>query len=358
MTAKPSSGHDSPIDAEQYNRAVEEAHLAPLWLFFKEWFSPEPRVAATPHVWHYDALRPLLMESARAISTQDAERRVLVLENPGLRGRHLATDALYAGLQVLMSGEFARTHRHTASALRFVIESDRSYTAVAGERAYMEPGDFIVTPSWAWHEHRNEGEAPTVWLDVLDVPLVRMLGTGFSEHYRDAEQPSVVPPGDSHYRYGSNLLPVGYRRAGAASPVFSYPYARAREVLWQLQRSTDWDPFHGLKMEYIDPTTGGPAMPTISTFLQLVPKGFATRGYRATSSAVFAVIEGCGDVTIGTGDNARRFRYGARDLWAVPSWQPWSIAAEDESVIFSASDEAAQRKLGLWREHRGDRHAR
>lgn len=352
MTADPSPGLDSPIDAEEYNRVIQEAHLAPLWTFFKAWFSSEPRVDAIPYLWHYDGLRPLLMESARVISTQDAERRVLVLENPGLRGRRLVTDALYAGLQVIMPGEFARTHRHSAAALRFIMESDNSYTAVAGERAYMEPGDFIVTPSWAWHEHRNEGAVPTVWLDVLDVPLVRMLGAGFSEHYPGAEFPTLAPPGDSHYRYGRNLLPVGYRRGAAASPVFSYPYSYAREVLEHLERSSDWDPCHGLKMEYVDPTTGGPAIPTISTFLQLVPRGFTTRPYRMTSSAVFVAVCGHGEITVGAGDAVRQFRYGPRDLWAVPSWQPLAVAADEESVIFSASDEAVQRKLGLWRELR------
>ncbi len=350
MTANPSRGPDAPIDPDAYNRAADEAHLAPLWTFFKTWFSPEPRVDALPHLWHYDGLRPMLMESSRVISTADAERRVLALENPGLRGRHLATDALYAGLQVIMPGEVAPPHRHSAAALRFIIESDRSYTSVAGERAYMEPGDFVVTGSWAWHEHCNEGAAPTVWLDVLDVALVRMLGAGFSERYPEARFPTLAPPGDSHYRYGRNLLPAGYRRDAAASPVFSYPYAYAREVLERLKRNEEWDRLHGLKMEYVDPTTGGPAIPTISTFLQLVPASFVTQAYRTTSSAVFAVIAGHGEVTIGTGDVACKLRYGPRDLWAVPSWQPLTISAAEETIVFSASDEAVQRKLGLWRE--------
>jgi gentisate 1,2-dioxygenase len=30
--------------------------------------------------------------------------------------------------------------------LRFVIEGEGTYTAVAGEKCYMRPGDFIVTP--------------------------------------------------------------------------------------------------------------------------------------------------------------------------------------------------------------------
>jgi gentisate 1,2-dioxygenase len=292
------------------------------------------------------------MESATVISTAEAERRVLVLENPGLAGRHLVTDALYAGLQLIMPGEFAATHRHTAAALRFVIEGEGTYTAVAGEKCYMRPGDFIVTPSWAWHEHRNESHDPTIWLDVLDVPLVRFLGAGFSEHYPEAEFPVKAPPDDSHYRYGRNLLPVGYRREATGSPIFSYPYARAYEALDHLQRHGEWDPCHGLKMQYIDPTTGGPAIPTISTFLQLLPQGFRSEPCKTTASSIVIVIAGRGSVTIGAGPTARELTFGPRDLWAVPSWQPVTLRADAECVLFSASDEAVQRKLGVWRELR------
>jgi gentisate 1,2-dioxygenase len=329
------------------------AGLVPLWTFFKEWFSPGPRPGAVPHLWRYAELRPILLQSAAAIATEEAERRVLVLENPGLPSRHLATDALYAGLQLIMPGEFARAHRHTAAALRFIVESDNAYTAVAGERCFMRPGDFIVTPSWTWHEHGNEGREPTIWLDVLDVPLIRFLGAGFSEHYPEPTFPQTAPPGDSQLRYGRNLLPVGYRRGAGASPVFAYPFDHAYESLEHLSAHSDWDACHGVKMEYIDPTTGGPAIPTISTFLQLLPHGFTTAPSRATASSVVIVVRGRGRVTIGEGPAARSFDYAPKDLWAVPSWQPVSIAAGDESVLFYASDEAVHRKLGVWREQRG-----
>ena len=184
---------------------------------------------------------------------------MLVLENPGLAGRHLATDALYAGLQLIMPGEFARAHRHTAAALRFIVEGDNTYTAVAGERCYMRPGDFIVTPSWTWHDHRNESKEPTIWLDVLDVPLIRFLGAGFSEHYPEPEYPT--------HRAGRRqpacaTAGISFRsaieRGAGASPVFAYPFDYAYEALEHLRAHSDWDPCHGVKMEYIDPTTGGP----------------------------------------------------------------------------------------------------
>jgi gentisate 1,2-dioxygenase len=346
-------GSEPSADAQLYAERLAAAGLSPLWDFFHDWFAAEPCASALPHLWRFDELRPLILEAAARITTADAERRVLVLENPGLAGKHLATDSLYAGVQLIMPGELARTHRHTAAALRFVIEGSGAYTAVAGERAYMEPGDFIVTPSWAWHEHHNDGDAPTLWLDVLDVALIRFLSAGFAEPYPAAEFPPQTPPGDGQYRYGRNLLPVGYRRETRASPLFSYPYARSREALDHLKLHSDWDPCHGLKMQYIDPTTGGPAIPTIATFLQLVPQGFSTDAYTTTASSIVAVVAGRGRALIGRGDGARELRYAPRDLLVVPSWQPLVLHADEESVLFSASDEAAQHALGIWRERRG-----
>jgi gentisate 1,2-dioxygenase len=252
-----------------------------------------------------------------------------------------------------MPGEFARAHRHTAAALRFIVEGENTYTAVAGERCYMRPGDFIVTPSWSWHEHRNESDQPTIWLDVLDVALIRFLGAGFSEHYSEPEYPAAVPPGDSHLRYGRSLLPVGFERGAGASPVFAYPFDYAYEALEHVHRHGDLDACHGVKMQYIDPTTGGPAVPTISTFLQLLPAGFTTTPYRSTASSIVAVVRGRGRVTIGRGSDARTFEFGPKDVWAVPSWQDVTVNAQEESILFSASDESVQRKLGVWREQRG-----
>jgi gentisate 1,2-dioxygenase len=148
-------------------------------------------------------------------------------------------------------------------------------------------------------------------------------------------------------------LPVGFRRGAAASPVFAYPFDYAYESLEHLRAHSDWDPHHGIKMEYIDPTTGGPAIPTISTFLQLVPRGFATAPYRATASSVLTVVRGRGRVTISRDDEHAAFEYGPKDLWAVPSWHSLRIEAEEETVLFAASDEAVHRKLGVWREQRG-----
>ena len=246
------------------------------------------------------------------------------------------------------------THRHTAAALRFIVEGENTYTAVAGERCYMRPGDFIVTPSWTWHEHRNEGREPTIWLDVLDVPLIRFLGAGFSEHYPEPTYPDRRPTRRQPFPLRAQSAARRLSARPGASPVFAYPFDYAYEALEHLRAHSDWDACHGVKMEYIDPTTGGPAIPTISTFLQLLPQGFATAPYRATASSVVTVVRGRGRVTIGGGAEPQHVR-----VWAEGSPGPCragsrsALPPREESVLFCASDEAVHRKLGVWREQRG-----
>src|SRR5882757_3051941 len=151
-----------------YARA-HSADLAPLWKVLKGLVAKQPVSAALPAVWRYKDVRPFLIEACGLIATEEAERRVLMLENPGVPAGAKITGSLYAGLQVIQPGETARSHRHVASALRFVIEGTGGWTAVNGEQTRMKPGDFVVTPSWKWHDHGNDGPGPVVWLDCLDV---------------------------------------------------------------------------------------------------------------------------------------------------------------------------------------------
>jgi len=325
----------------------------PLWERIADLLPAEPLIASRPFLWDYDRLRPTLLESAELIGADEAERRVLVLENPGLEGSSAVTETLFGGLQLIMPGEIAPSHRHSPAAIRFILECDRAFTAVEGERVYMSPGDFILNPSWAWHDHVHEGQKPVIWLDVLDLPTVRALGPRFAEHYAEHRFPERHAAGDSSYRYGTNMRPVG--PAETAWPVpLSFPYRATRAALERLKLNHAWDSCHGLKMEYIDPMTGGPALPTISAFLQLLPAGFNGASYRTTEGSIFCVVEGRGRVRIESGDAGRILAFKPRDIFVVPCWVPYSIAADEETVLFSASDRGTQIKLGLWREQRGE----
>jgi gentisate 1,2-dioxygenase len=162
---------------------IAPANLAPLWEQLHSLVTPAPVPKCLPAVWHYRDVRPFLMQSGSLISAQEATRRVLMLMNPGLGGQASITGSLFAGLQLIMPGEIAPAHRHTQSALRFIIEGHGAYTAVDGERTPMEPGDFVITPSWTWHDHGNDTPEPMVWLDGLDIQIVNLLNASFAEGY-------------------------------------------------------------------------------------------------------------------------------------------------------------------------------
>ncbi|MDE2008416.1 MAG: gentisate 1,2-dioxygenase [Rhodospirillales bacterium] len=343
--------NDTPAaDRQAFYDAIAPHNLAPLWENLHHLVTRAPNSPALPAHWDYDGVvRPRLMESGGLITAREAERRVLILENPGLRGQAAVTRSLFAGLQMILPGEVAPAHRHTQSALRFIIEGHGAYTAVEGERALMEPGDFIITPSWTWHDHGNETDTAMVWLDGLDIPIVRLFDASFAEPANAESQSVARPEGDSLARFGANMLPVDWRPERPSSPVFAYPYGRSREALAAMARNGAPDPCHGHKLRYVNPATGASPMPTIGAFLQLLPGGFATAPYRATDGTVFAVVEGTGETIVGE----TTFRWKPRDIFVVPAWHRHTHRAAGDAVLFSFSDRPVQQALGLWREDRG-----
>jgi len=337
-------------EREAFYRKIDGENLTALWNVMGDLITPEPKSACRPYLWRFDAIRAHMLEAGRLITAKEAERRVLILENPGLRGQSKATTSLYAGIQLVMPGEVAPAHRHSQSALRFILEGKGAHTAVDGERTMMQPGDFVITPSMTWHDHGNETDEPMFWLDGLDIPMVQLLDASFAEGLAEDEQPITRPAGDSFARYGHNLLPVDFRDRSKTSPVFNYPYEHTRQALETAKKSTQWDPCHGLKLRYTNPASGEFAMPTIGTFIQLLPKAFKTARYRSTDATVFAVVEGRGRSRIGE----QVFEWGPRDIFVVPSWQWVTHEADDEAVLFSFSDRPVQQKLDLFREDRGN----
>ena len=330
-----------------YNRAREKS-LAPLWRVLGGLVTDEPRSAAVPAHWAYGDVRPYLIEACDIISTEEAERRVLVFENPGLPGQSRITPSLFAGYQIILPGEVAPAHRHVASALRFIVEGKDAYTAVAGERTMMAPGDFVITPSWTWHDHGNESDAPMVWIDGLDMHIVNLLSASFREGYPGRTHPVSRPEGSAMAEVGYNLVPVDFEARSQTSPIFNYPYHRTREALDQVSRLRAPDACHGYKMHYINPLNGKSAMPTITTAMQLLPKGFSSSPYRSTAGAVFSVVEGRGSVTVGD----RQFGLGPKDLFVAPSWHTIKFSAETDLILFSYSDRIVQEKLDFFREER------
>ncbi len=332
---------------------MEPFHLTPLWDVLHALVPQHPTTPCVPALWRYEQVRPFLMTAGQLISAQEAVRRVLILENPALRGQSAVTQSLYAGLQLILPGEVAPSHRHTQSALRFIVEGSGAYTAVDGERTTMRPGDFIITPSWTWHDHGHEADGPVVWLDGLDIPLIRFLDAGFAQSDERATQPISRPEGASFATYGHNMAPVRHAAPfGATSPIFSYPYERSRQALDQLERTAPMDAWDGFKLRYVNPLTGGSPMPTMATFMQRLPAGFSGRPYRQTDGAVYSVVEGSGSVAISGQGQTQVLAFNRRDHFVIPSWHTTRFMTDAGCVLFSYSDRPVQQALGIHQEER------
>jgi len=310
-------------DLARFSKEIAALDMKPLW---ERVMRLAPGTAARAAIWRWQDTRPLLMRACELITAKQAERRVLMLENPMLPGTTFITPTLYAGLQAILPGENAPTHRHTPNALRFIMEGEGAYTAVDGERIAMRPGDFVVTPGWTWHDHGNLGTKPVVWLDGLDTAFANLFGAHFREDY--PEETQAVP------------------RAAGVSSVLSYPYERTREALEKLAKGNEPHPSHGWRLRYTDPATGRDPFPTMAVFMQWLPRGFAGREYRSTDGTVFCVAEGQGSIAIAE----THFEFAPKDVFVVPSWERYRFAAKTDCVIFSYSDPAAQEALGFWRE--------
>ncbi len=339
----------APDDFARYYARLSKQNMAPLWEVLKNLVTAEPVTPVLPAHWRYADVKPLLMEAAGLISAEQAERRVLVLENPGLPGASSITHSLYAGIQLVMPGEIAPQHRHTQSALRFILEGNGATTTVDGERLPMYPGDLVLTPSWHWHDHQNETGEPIIWMDGLDIALVALLDASFMQHSNRKEQEVTQAKGASLARYGANMLPIDDAPATVNSPLMRYPYDKSREALEHLKAHSDWDPCHGIRMRYAHPQTGDWALPTMGPAIQLVPKDFSTRPYRSTDGAIFAVADGHGTATIGD----KTFALSPKDVFVVPPWAWRSFKGNDDLVLFTFTDRPVQEKLGLFREERG-----
>lgn len=335
-------------DRAAYYERIGAKHLTPLWKVLHALVPREPHSPVQAHLWRYAELREQVLEAGRLITAEEAERRVLILENPALRGQSCITQSLYAGLQLILPGEVAPAHRHTQSALRLVLDGEGAYTAVDGERTTMRRGDFIITPAWTWHDHGNPGREPVVWLDGLDIPTVRFLDAGFSEKGEQSAQQPLRPEGDALARYGANMVPVDYApRPADPTRVFVYPFERTRASLQALAGGTP-DPHHGFKLRYVNPATGASPMPTIGAFAQWLPAGFEARPLRSTDSTVHVCLQGGGEVQVAE----HGWRFEENDVFVVPSWQALQLHADRDTLLFSFSDRPVQQALGLWREQR------
>ncbi len=331
---------------DAYSRTLESLSLGPLWTALHQLLPHERATRAVPHLWAWRAVRPLLHEAARLVPLEQAERRVLVLENPGLKGAYSITASLFAGLQIILPGETAPSHHHTPAALRFVVEGAGAYTTVDGVKCAMEAGDLIITPPMHWHDHGHEGREPMVWLDGLDLPLVRSFDASWASKMRPAATPAIASDSSQDEFVTAGLVPRHTRYPDADYPQVRWPWQTVRAALAAMAASAPAD--QPVILRYVNPRTGASPLPTMGAEAQWLRPGERTARTRRTTSAVFHVVEGSGESRVG--ETTLAWERG--DTFVAPPWH-WvshANASVSPACLFQFNDEPALRALGLFQE--------
>ena len=311
------------IAADSLAQVLTEAQAQaaqPLWTVMDAMVPPAPNPRAVPHLWSYQAMRPLLLRAGELVGTNEAERRVFMLVNPTMRAP-FTTDTLYAGLQYIRPGEVARAHRHMAFALRFIVEGDGAYTAVDGEKVTMERGDVILTPTWNFHDHGHEGAQGMIWLDGLDLPIFQWMPTNFAQPYHEERYPSEPATADSALRY---------------------PWAEMQEKL-------DAQPGSFAEARYTHRTEGGHISRTLGAAAERLDAGARAPRRRETSSMVYHVYAGRGATTVGE----KTMHWEPGDTIAIPAWMPYEHHAHEASYLFRFDDKPMLDALGYYKREDG-----
>ena len=334
---------DLPAD---YVRTLHERALAPLWPALRTFIPHDrPTRRSQPFVWRYAEVRPLLMRAGELTPIEKAERRVLVLCNPGHGIEELrAAPSIYVGLQLILPGESAPSHRHTPSAVRFVIEGRGAYTVVDGEKLPMERGDLILTPSGLWHEHGHGGTEPVVWLDALDLPLHVLLETSYAiEGRRQSTQASVNGSAERFHRGG--IVPYdSLMRAPATYPLMRFPWRDVKATLEAMSRHGAAGP--AAHVAYVNPETGRECLPTLGFSALRVAPGMPVVLQRHSASMVLHIVEGEGIAHI----DAERLKFAESDTLAVPNFADVRLEASGRqpAYVFIIDDAPLQRRLGFY----------
>ena len=233
-------GTVADLPADYYDGLVGH-NLLPLWPSLRAVLPyGKPTRNTRPTLWKYSDVRPALLRAGDLAPIEKAERRVLVLCNPGHGlDKLVATPTIYVGLQLILPGEVAPNHRHTPTAVRFVIEGRGGYTTVNGEKCPMDQGDLILTPALNWHEHGHEGAEPVIWLDALDLPMIYAMEASYAIEGPRQLTGDAPDASQTHYRRAGLLPYASLAQARRAEyPQIRYPWCDVREALGALAAVT------------------------------------------------------------------------------------------------------------------------
>ncbi|ALG11954.1 cupin domain-containing protein [Kibdelosporangium phytohabitans] len=346
--------HDQPVrtpDLDELYRGFETELLVPLWTEIGDLMPARPVAKALPHLWRWRTLLPMAEQAGELVPVgRGGERRAIALANPGLGGRPFVTPTLWAAIQYLNPREDAPVHRHTQNAFRFVVEGEGVWTVVDGDPVAMRRGDFLPQAGWHWHGHHNRSDGPMAWIDGLDIPFQHYADATFFEFGPDEVDTRQDPALSRSERLWAHpgLRPLTHVRPTPATPLLAYRWEHTdRALAEQLALEAEGypatvEPGHAA-VRYTNPTTGGDVLPTIRAEFHRLAAGTSTRQRREVGSCVFQVFDGTGEVTVG----AERWTAERGDLFAVPSWQPFTLATETGLDLFRFGDAPIFERLHL-----------
>jgi gentisate 1,2-dioxygenase len=304
---------------EDLYATVAPLHMGPGWNKPTASLWAEPRKTYEPTHWRYRDGRSALERAGRLVDTKLAERRNMIMANPFADNGYNTSGTLISAYQMLLPGEHARSHRHTPNALRLIVEGDEgAYTVVNGERIGMLPGDVVLTPSWSWHGHGNDGSIPAYWIDYLDVPLVQALEPMFFEEHPNGFEKDAPISNTSPLRFTWTWIEAELTKAQAD------PQGRfGRQV-----------------------TLDTPSMRTIRLHMHAHAAGTETAPYLTTAANIYSVVSGRGQTII----DGTTFNWEPGDTFVAPPWRTHTHKPESDAVLFRVTDEPVLETLGLLKE--------
>jgi gentisate 1,2-dioxygenase len=338
---------DHPKEIQELNDLLKPRWVSGLWNVDHAERPSDPKTRVKAHLWKWHDVYDSLVQAKDKISVArgSVERRVIRLVNPGMAESEMTSHTILLSFQLIQPGEVAPGHRHTMAAFRFILQGHGAYTNVDGNKMVMEDGDLILTPHGCWHEHAHEGDQNMLWIDGLDVPFVQALQQISFDPYKQGRLP-VNEAIDPALFYGATR-PVGIA-SEQAPQLLHYRWRDIYPALEKLAR-TPGDPYEGAALDYVNPSTGGPTLPTMSCRIQMLRPNEKTKSHRHTSTSIFHAFRGSGTTVI----NGQPFHWQKGDTFIVPLWH-WhehaNASSSEEAILFSMHDEPILRAFGLYRE--------
>jgi gentisate 1,2-dioxygenase len=298
-------------DESPYYAGLRDNNLSPGWARPEPSMWPQPAPKFRPAIWRFAQAKQALDASHNLVPADQTERRNLIMVNPIEGNSYATTRHLVAAYQCVMPGDKARTHRHSAAALRLVLYGKTGvYTVVNGVRIDMHPGEVLLTPAWCWHGHANETGETGYWIDFLDIPFIQLTEAMFFEHYPQGGLEAITSTGPTPMR-----IP-------------------AREALGPGGDGKTVEIANGI-------------MPTIALHLIRQPRGGRVQMPKSTVNAIYAVVSG--KARFMTEGHEFDETAGIGDVIAMPCWHAHAIEAPEDTVVFKVSDAPILEKLGLAR---------